>query len=171
MSRTACVNPVADGSTLSCANPPISFLNSRARRDKARQRLATAFGPGLPADRSVPTEFKICFPNGAFANLNNMHVSGVRPAFLRGERIRAPAWWQHAEVMAPFDKVMLGKVGTRSMCARYDPAKGKLGEYWLIAGQEAVLPRAADQVSCRQVRGASHAGRDERQDSDEAARA
>lgn len=111
-----------DTNTITCTTPPAKVLSTRAQREKVKQRIFAAFGADFRGccpcssdeslisalDRSIPMEFKATYPRGTFRNINKV-IHNVRPAFL-GERLRAPNWYKHLEIVKAFDRVMLEKV-------------------------------------------------------------
>lgn len=105
-------------SSLSCRSPLANVISPRARREKAKQKLLAALGPTYPADRSIPMEFKVSYPKGAFRPLNKITWSTVeRPNFL-GERLREPGWWKFESVMSVFEKMLAHKVCVFFSCRR-----------------------------------------------------
>lgn len=107
-----------DSNSLSCRSPLANVISPRARREKAKQKLLAALGPTYPADRSIPMEFKVSYPKGAFRPLNKITWSTVeRPNFL-GERLREPGWWKFESVMSVFDKILAHKHKKPSLIQR-----------------------------------------------------
>ncbi|UOH84230.1 hypothetical protein LQV05_001024 [Cryptococcus neoformans] len=99
-----------DSNSLSCRSPLANVISPRPRREKAKQKLFAALGPTYPADRSIPMEFKVSYPKGAFRPLNKITRSKAeRPNFL-GERLREHGWWKFESVMSVFDKMFAYKV-------------------------------------------------------------
>ncbi|GMK57249.1 hypothetical protein CspeluHIS016_0400830 [Cutaneotrichosporon spelunceum] len=93
-----------DQNTLICKSRPPS-LSTGHKREKQRQRLVAAMGSAFPSERSVPLEFRVSFPKGAFRNINRIHHGPIRPRYL-GERLEPPAWWNQSSVVAVFDKIL-----------------------------------------------------------------
>ncbi|KLT44188.1 hypothetical protein CC85DRAFT_257235, partial [Cutaneotrichosporon oleaginosum] len=100
-----------DQNTLTCKSPPAGISTSH-KRDKQRHKLAAAMGHGFPAERSVPLEYRVSFPKGAFRNINRIHHGPTRPRYL-GERLTSPAWWNQSTVIAVLDKILADRVSTR----------------------------------------------------------
>lgn len=63
------------------------------------------------SERSVPLEYRVSFPKGAFRNINRVHHGPNRPRYL-GERLLAPGWWHHNQIVAVFDKILADQVSS-----------------------------------------------------------
>lgn len=108
-----------DQNTLTCKSLPAG-VTPRHKRDKARHKLLAALGSSfresslsakltIASERSVPLEYRVSFPKGAFRNINRVHHGPTRPRYL-GERLVPPTWWHHNAVVAVFDKILADKV-------------------------------------------------------------
>lgn len=97
-------------SSLSCRSPLANVILPRPRREKGKQKLLAALGPTYPADRSIPMEFKVSYPKGAFRPLNRITWSKAERLNFLGERLREPGWWNFESVMSVFDKMFAYKV-------------------------------------------------------------
>lgn len=98
-----------DTNTVSCKAFPSGVVTPREKRMKARAKLLASFGPSYPSEKSVPFEYRVSFPKGAFRNINRVNHGPVRPRYL-GERLLPPDWWNQSAVISVFDKIMADKV-------------------------------------------------------------
>lgn len=103
-------------------------MSPKVKRDKMKAKIYAAFGPhyrwypsnaaststepSIATERGVPVEFKAAYPRGCLRNLNRV-LGRTRPSFL-GERLKAPTWWQHAEIMGAIDKSLVDQVSLSS---------------------------------------------------------
>jgi hypothetical protein len=100
-----------------------TFVNSKARRDKAKAKLTAVFGPEYSkshsrdlrspvaeVDRNVPIDFKVSNPMGCFQHLNRLQFPGGRKPKYVGQAMAPPPWWRQTEIMTAFDKIMADKV-------------------------------------------------------------
>lgn len=100
-----------DANSVSCKAFPPGVVTPREKRMKARAKLLAAFGPAYPSEKSVPFEYRVSFPKGAFRNINRVSHGPVRPRYL-AERLLPPDWWNRDAVISVFDKIMADKVSS-----------------------------------------------------------
>lgn len=143
-----------DTNTVSCKAFPAGVVTPREKRMKARAKLLASFGPSYPSEKSVPFEYRVSFPKGAFRNINRVNHGPIRPRYL-GERLHPPDWWNQNAVISVFDKIMADKVSFLSCRLETD-----------TAAQEAHAVPAIDQVWLPPCAGAAVRERHARQGDD-----